>query len=100
MLIDFSDIGEFTDEWFAGAVRGKLYRPAKGPSESGMDQDVLAIGAEGWVQTRINDTLPVQAPLSAKRKARGQFRANCDQVCKIESRSDLEGHVARQRAAL
>jgi len=27
--IDFSDIPELTDEWFARAVRGKFYRPAK-----------------------------------------------------------------------
>jgi hypothetical protein len=27
--IDFSDIPELTDEWFARAVRGKFYRPVK-----------------------------------------------------------------------
>jgi hypothetical protein len=27
--IDFSDVPELTDEWFARATRGKFYRPVK-----------------------------------------------------------------------
>lgn len=72
--IDFSDIPELTDEWFARAVRGKFYRPVKEIVSIRLDKDVLAFyrSQGAGYQTRINDTLrgAMQAALSAKRKAR------------------------------
>ena len=72
--IDFSDIPELTDEWFARAVRGKFYRPVKEIVSIRLDKDVLAFyrSQGAGYQTRINDTLraAMQAALSAKQKAR------------------------------
>jgi len=72
--IDFSDIPELTDEWFARAVRGKFYRPVKEIVSIRLDKDVLAFyrSQGAGYQTRINDTLrgAMHAALSAKRKAR------------------------------
>src|ERR1700722_3248427 len=72
--IDFSDIPELTDEWFARAVRGKFYRPIKEIVSIRLDKDVLAFyRSQGpGYQTRINDTLraAMQAALSARLKAR------------------------------
>jgi len=72
--IDFSDIPELTDEWFARAVRGKFYRPVKEIVSIRLDKDVLAFyrSQGAGYQTRINDTLraAMQAALSARRKAR------------------------------
>jgi uncharacterized protein (DUF4415 family) len=72
--IDFSDIPELTDEWFAGAVRGKFYRPVKEVVSIRLDKDVLAFfRSQGTgYQTRINSTLreAMQAALSTKRKTR------------------------------
>jgi len=72
--IDFSDIPELTDEWFARAVRGKFYRPVKEVVSIRLDEDVLAFyrSQGAGYQTRINDTLrdAMQAALSARRKAR------------------------------
>ena len=72
--IDFSDIPELTDEWFARAVRGKFYRPVKEIVSIRLDKDVLAFyrSQGAGYQTRINDTLraAMQAALSVKRKSR------------------------------
>jgi uncharacterized protein (DUF4415 family) len=72
--IDFSDIPELTDEWFARAVRGKFYRPVKEIVSIRLDKDVLAFyrSQGAGYQTRINDALrgAMQAALSARRKAR------------------------------
>jgi uncharacterized protein (DUF4415 family) len=72
--IDFSDIPELTDEWFASAVRGKFYRPVKEVVSIRLDKDVLAFFRHqgAGYQTRINNTLreAMQAALSAKRKTR------------------------------
>ena len=72
--IDFSDIPELTDEWFARAVRGKFYRPVKEIVSIRLDKDVLAFYRShgAGYQTRINEALraAMQAALSAKRKAR------------------------------
>ncbi len=72
--IDFSDIPELTEEWFARAVRGKFYRPAKEIVSIRLDKDVLAFYRRqgAGYQTRINDTLraAMHAALSARRKAR------------------------------
>ena len=72
--IDFSDIPELTDEWFARAVRGKFYRPVKEIVSIRLDKDVLAFyrSQGAGYQTRINDTLraAMQAALSAKRRTR------------------------------
>ena len=72
--IDFSDIPELTDEWFARAVRGRFYKPVKEIVSIRLDKDVLAFyrGQGAGYQTRINDTLraAMQAALSTKRKAR------------------------------
>jgi uncharacterized protein (DUF4415 family) len=72
--IDFSDIPELTDAWFARAVRGNFYRPVKEVVSIRLDKDVLAFfrrQGPGY-QTRINNTLreAVQAALSTKRKPR------------------------------
>jgi uncharacterized protein (DUF4415 family) len=73
-IINFSDIPELTDEWFARAVRGKFYRPFKEIVSIRLDKDVLAFyrGKGAGYQTRINDTLraAMQATLSGRRKAR------------------------------
>jgi len=72
--IDFSDIPELTDEWFAGAVRGKFYRPVKEIVSIRLDKDVLAFyrSQGAGYQTRIDDALraAMLAALSARRKAR------------------------------
>lgn len=72
--IDFSEIPELTEEWFARAVRGKFYRPVKEIVSIRLDKDVLAFfrGQGAGYQTRINNTLreAMQASLSTKRKAR------------------------------
>jgi len=72
--IDFSDIPELTDEWFARAVRGKFYRPVKEIVSIRLDKDVLAFyRSQGpGYQTRINDTLraAMHVALSARRRAR------------------------------
>jgi uncharacterized protein (DUF4415 family) len=71
--IDFSDIPELTDEWFARAVRGKFYRPVKEIVSIRLDKDVLAFyrSQGAGYQTRINDTLraAMQAAILARRKA-------------------------------
>jgi len=72
--IDFSDVPELSDEWFARAVRGKFYRPVKEIVSIRLDKDILAFfrsQGEGY-QTRINDTLraAMLAGLSARRKVR------------------------------
>jgi uncharacterized protein (DUF4415 family) len=72
--IDFSDIPELTDEWFARAVRGKFYRPIKEIVSIRLDKDVLAFfrSQGAGYQTRINDTLrtAMQATLTTRRKKR------------------------------
>jgi uncharacterized protein (DUF4415 family)/uncharacterized DUF497 family protein len=72
--IDFSDIPELTDEWFARAVRGKFYRPVKEIVSIRLDKDVLAFyrSQGAGYQTRINDTLraAMQAAVPSRRKAR------------------------------
>jgi len=72
--IDFSEIPELSEEWFARAVRGKFYRPVKEIVSIRLDKDVLTFfrrQGTGY-QTRINNTLreAMQAALSTKRKAR------------------------------
>ena len=72
--IDFSEMPELTEEWFARAVRGKFYRPVKEIVSIRLDKDVLAFYRRqgAGYQTRINNTLreAMQATLSTKRKAR------------------------------
>ncbi len=57
--IDTSDIPELTDEQWAGAVRGRFYRPIKQQITARLDTDVLAwlkAGGQGY-QTRMNAIL-------------------------------------------
>lgn len=57
--IDTSDIPELTDEQWAGAVRGRFYRPIKQQITARLDADVLAwlkAGGQGY-QTRMNAIL-------------------------------------------
>lgn len=57
--IDLSDIPEWTEEDFARAVRGGIYRPVKQQITARLDADVLAwlkAGGEGY-QTRMNAIL-------------------------------------------
>jgi len=72
--IDFSDIPESTNAWFARAVRGKFYKPVKEIVSIRLDKDVLAFyrSQGAGYQTRINDTLrsAMQAARSARRKTR------------------------------
>jgi uncharacterized protein (DUF4415 family) len=76
--INFSEIPELTEEWFARAVRVKFYRPVKELVSIRLDKDVLAFfrGQGTGYQTRINKTLreAMQAALSAKPKARRRSR--------------------------
>jgi uncharacterized protein (DUF4415 family) len=78
--IDFSDIPELTDEWFAHAVRGKFYRPVKEIVSIRLDKDVLAFyrSQGAGYQTRINDTLraAMQGALSATYVLLAQRRDN------------------------
>jgi uncharacterized protein (DUF4415 family) len=57
--IDYSDIPEWTDEMFARAVQGRLYRPVKSQLTVRVDNDVLAwLKRQGrGYQTRINNIL-------------------------------------------
>lgn len=59
--IDTSDIPEITDEQWATARRGHLYRPLKKPVTIRIDADVLAWfkehAAGGGYQTEINRVL-------------------------------------------
>ena len=57
--IDTSDIPELTDEQWAGAVRGRFYRPIKQQITARVDADILAwlkAGGQGY-QTRMNAIL-------------------------------------------
>ena len=57
--IDTSDIPQLTDEQWAGAVRGRFYRPIKQQVTARLDADVLAwlkAGGQGY-QTRMNAIL-------------------------------------------
>ena len=57
--IDYSDIPELTDEFWANAERGKFYRPRKAQVTARLDADVLAwlkTGGQGY-QTRMNAIL-------------------------------------------
>ena len=57
--IDYSDIPELTDAFWANAVRGKFYRPVKAQVTARLDADVLAwlkAGGQGY-QTRMNTIL-------------------------------------------
>ena len=57
--IDFSDIREMSEEEWAGAVRGGLYRPRKAQMTARLDADVIAwlkTGGRGY-QTRMNAIL-------------------------------------------
>ena len=57
--IDTSDIPELTDEQWAGAVRGRFYRPIKQQITARVDSDVLAwLKSQGkGYQSRINAIL-------------------------------------------
>lgn len=57
--IDTSDIPELADERWAGAVRGRFYRPIKQQITARVDADVLAwLKADGrGYQTRLNTIL-------------------------------------------
>jgi len=57
--IDFSDIPELTDAFFANAVRNPFYKPMKQPVTIRLDSDVVAWfkAKSGKYQSNINTTL-------------------------------------------
>ena len=72
--IDTSDIPELTDEQWAGAVRGRFYRPIKQQITARLDADVLAwlkAGGQGY-QTRMNAILRRAMLVERKRAASKQ----------------------------
>jgi uncharacterized protein (DUF4415 family) len=72
--IDTSDIRELTDEQWAGANRGRFYRPIKQQITARLDADVLAwlkAGGQGY-QTRMNAILRRAMLAESKRAASGQ----------------------------
>ncbi len=72
--IDTSDIPELTDEQWAGANRGRFYRPIKQQITARLDADVLAwlkAGGQGY-QTRMNAILRRAMLAESKRAASGQ----------------------------
>ena len=69
--IDTSDIPELTDEQWAGANRGRFYRPIKQQITARLDADVLAwlkAGGQGY-QTRMNAILRRAMLAESKRHA-------------------------------
>ena len=72
--IDFSDIPEADDAFFANAVRGAMYRATKQQVTLRVDADVLdwfrreASGGKGY-QTRINSALREYVAAQTSKKA-------------------------------
>lgn len=69
--IDTSDIPELTNEKWAGANRGRFYRPIKQQITARLDADVLAwlkAGGQGY-QTRMNAILRRAMLAESKRHA-------------------------------